>query len=113
MLQQSEKEFPGDCNPPARLATAYYNLKKYDDALAASDRAMAMAMADGPRKLLYYDTRINIYTDMGNPVAAKQTLEEALAFAQALPEGQRSEARIASLKKRLEKMNQTSSAVTK
>ena len=110
MLQLSEREFPDDCNPPARLATAYLNMKAYDQALAASDRAMVKPMANGPRKLLYYDTRINIYSGMGNAGLAKKTLEEAIAFAQALPEGQRSEARIAGLKKRLEKMNQASSA---
>ena len=110
MLQLSEQEFPDDCNPPARLATAYLNMKHYDEALAASDRAMRKPMADGPRKLLYYDTRISIYTGMGNAAAAKQTLEAAIAFAQGLPEGQRSESRIASLKKRLDKLNQTSSA---
>jgi tetratricopeptide (TPR) repeat protein len=109
MLQLSEKEFPDDCNPPARLATAYFNMKKYDEALAASDRAMAKPMADGPRKLLYFDTRVSIYAGMGNSTAAKKTLEAAIAFAQGLPEGQRSETRIASMKKKLEKMNQTSS----
>ena len=108
MLQLSEKEFPNDCNPPARLATAYLNLKQYDDALAASDRAMALPMADGPRKLLYYQTRVDIYTGKGDVAAAKKTMEAAIAFAQGLPEGQRSEKRIASLKAKLEKMTQTS-----
>jgi thioredoxin-like negative regulator of GroEL len=109
MLELSQKEFPNDCNPPARLAIAYYNMKEYDKALAASDKAMAMPMADGPRKLLYYDNRINIYTGMGNSSLAKKTLEDEIAFASALPDGQRSEKRIEGLKKRLEKMNQTSS----
>ncbi len=110
MLQLSEKEFPTDCNPPARLATAYLKLKRYDDALAASDRAMALPMSDGPRKLLYYQTRIDIYTAKGDAASAKKTLEAAIAFAQGLPEGQRSEKRIASLKAKLEKLTQTSSA---
>ena len=110
MLQLSEKEFPADCNPPARLATAYLNLKRYDEALAASDRAMALPMADGPRKLLYYRTRVDIYTGKGDRIAAKKTLEDAIGFAQGLPEGQRNEKSIASLKAKLEKLTQTSSA---
>src|SRR5207247_4887944 len=93
MLQQSEKAFPDDCNPPARLAVAYLNLKRYDEALAANDRAMAKPMADGPRRLLYFQTRVDILTGKGDHPAAKKTLEQAIAYAQALPEGQRSDAR--------------------
>ena len=86
MLQLSEKEFPEDCNPPARLATAYLKLKRYDEALAASDRAMAKPMADGPRRLLYFNTRIDILTGKGDTVAAKKTLEQEIVYAQALPQ---------------------------
>jgi tetratricopeptide (TPR) repeat protein len=110
MLQLSEKEFPEDCNPPARLATAYLKLKRYDDALAASDRAMAKPMADGPRRLLYYQTRIDILTGKGDTAAAKKTLEQEIVYAQALPAAQVSPERIAGLKKKLEKMGQTTSA---
>jgi tetratricopeptide (TPR) repeat protein len=110
MLQQSEKEFPDDCNPPARLAIAYLNMKKYDEALAASDRAMAKPMAEGPRRLLYFQNRIDIYTGKGDSASAKKTLEQEIAYAQALPEAQISKARIDGLKKKLEKLSQTSSA---
>lgn len=110
MLQQSEKEFPDDCNPPARLAAAYLNLKRYDDALAANDRALAKPMADGPRRLLYFQTRVDILSGKGDHATAKKTLEQAIAYAQGLPEGQRSDASIARLKKKLEKLGQTSSA---
>ena len=58
MLEQSERDFPDDYNPPARLALAYGAMKKYDEALAASDRAMARAY--GPRKLVVYRTRVDI-----------------------------------------------------
>ena len=37
MLEASERDFPGDYNPPARLAVAYRALKDYPLALAASD----------------------------------------------------------------------------
>jgi hypothetical protein len=40
MLQASEADLPGDYNPPARLALAYLRMKKLDEALASSDRAL-------------------------------------------------------------------------
>ena len=40
--------------------------------------------------------------DKGDPASARKTIEEALRVAESLPEGQRSERTIASLKKKLE-----------
>lgn len=100
MLLASEKALPNDYNPPARLAVAYQAMQRWDDALAASDRALAKAY--GPRKLRIYQTRADILTARGDPAAARQTLEEALRTAESFPEGQRSEATIASLKKKLD-----------
>ncbi|HEX6096359.1 MAG TPA: tetratricopeptide repeat protein [Thermoanaerobaculia bacterium] len=102
MLEQSERDFPDDYNPPARLAYAYKEMKQYDLALAASDRALARVY--GPRKLAVYSVRADIYVAKGDPKAAKETLAEAIAFAKSLPEGQRSEGRIAGLEKRLASM---------
>ncbi len=100
MLQASERDLPGDYNPPQRLATAYKAMSRWDDALAASDRAMALAY--GPRKLLVYTTRADIYAGKGDADLARRTMEEAIAFARALPEEQRSPARLASLQKKLD-----------
>jgi tetratricopeptide (TPR) repeat protein len=100
MLQASERDLPDDYNPPARLAVAYRAMKKYDEALAASDRALAKAY--GPRKLGILQTRADIYKEKGDAVAARKTMEEAVELAESLPEGQRSEKAIASLKKKLE-----------
>ncbi len=99
-LLASEKDFPDDYNPPQRLALAYAAAKKYDEALAASDRAMARAY--GPRKLVVYRTRVDILTKKGDPAAAKKTLGEMLAYAEALPAEQRSERSIAAIRKQLE-----------
>ena len=99
MLTASERDLPGDYNPPARLATAYRALKRWDDALAASDRAMARAY--GPRKLLLYQVRSDVYVGRADSTAARRTLEEAVAYADALPPGQRSESTLAALRKRL------------
>ena len=100
MLQASERDLPGDYNPPARLAAAYRAMKNYDEALAASDRALAKAY--GPRKLGILQTRADIYKEKGDTAGSHRTLEEAVRLAESLPEGQRSEKTIASLRKKLE-----------
>jgi tetratricopeptide (TPR) repeat protein len=102
MLEESERDFPNDYNPPARLAVAYKEMKRWDDALLAADRAMARVY--GPRKLRVYAVRADSYAGKGDAAAAKRTTQEALAFAESLPLGQRSETSIASLRKRLQTM---------
>jgi len=104
MLEQSARDFPDDYNPPARLALAYKALKRWDQALAASD--IALSKAYGPRKLTFYTARSDMYLGKGDTAAAIGTLEEALAYAQGLPEGQRSKATIASLQKKIDKLKQ-------
>jgi tetratricopeptide (TPR) repeat protein len=104
MLRASERDLPDDYNPPARLALAYKAMKKYDEALAASDRALAKAY--GPRKLGILQTRADIYKEKGDSAAARKTIEEAVKVAESLPEGQRSERTIASIKKKLETLPQ-------
>src|SRR4029079_3778804 len=81
MLEQSEKEFPDDYNPSARLEAAYLNINECNKALAANDRAMAKAY--GPRKLRIYMTRADIYAGKGDTESAKKTLEEAIHYADA------------------------------
>jgi tetratricopeptide (TPR) repeat protein len=103
MLEASERDLPDDYNPPARLAVAFNAMKRYDEALAASDRALARAY--GPRKIGILRTRADIYAAMGNPGAARETLEETVRYAESLPAGQRSDKTIAALKKKLEAMN--------
>jgi len=100
MLEQSEKDFPDDYNPPARLALVYKDLKSYPAALAASDRALARVY--GPRRIRVLSVRVEIYEGMGDAAAARRTLEEMVRFAEALPAGQRSDTQIAALKKQLD-----------
>src|SRR5947209_444957 len=99
MLEQSEKDFPNDYNPPARLAIAYKAMNRFDDALKASDRAMARVY--GPRKITVLRTRYDIYVAKGDKEMAKKTLEEAVRYAKSLPKEQVSKAMIESLEKRL------------
>lgn len=102
MLQASERDLPADYNPPARLAIAYRAMKRYDEALAASDRALAKAY--GPRKLGILQTRADVYKEKGDTAAARRTIEQAVELAESLPEGQRSDRTIAALKKKLESL---------
>ena len=99
-LEASERDFPDDYNPPARLAVAWQELKRWDEALAASDRALAKVY--GPRKLRVYRTRADIQAARGDTAAAIVTVEEAIAAAEALPPEQRSLSTIAGLRKKLE-----------
>ncbi|MFI5180417.1 MAG: hypothetical protein ACHQPI_03405 [Thermoanaerobaculia bacterium] len=99
-LLASEEDFPDDYNPPQRLALAYGAMKKYDEALAASDRAMALSY--GPRKLVVFRTRVDLLKKKGDSETATKTLQEMLAYAEALPAEQRSDRTIAAIRKQLE-----------
>ena len=83
MLQASEKALPNDYNPPARLAVAYNAMKQWDNALAAADRALAKAY--GPRALRSYQARSDAFAGKGDMAAARKTLDDAIAYASALP----------------------------
>lgn len=83
VLQQSERDFPDDYNPPARLASAYLSMKRYDDALDALNRAFARAY--GPRKLRLWSLKADILEAAGDVVGASAALREALAFARGSP----------------------------
>ena len=99
MLEQSERDFPDDYNPPSRLAFAYKAMKEYDKALAASDRALELAY--GPRKILILRQRADIYAAKGDKESAKKTVSEAIAYAKSLPPEQVRSRTIAALEKML------------
>jgi len=94
------RDLPGDYNPPARLAAAYRALKRWDEALAASDRAMAPRLRT--RKLNFYEVRADIFQGRGDPDGARRTLADAIRYAEALPQEQRSATRIAALHHKLD-----------
>ena len=104
MLEQTERDFPDDYNPTARLAAAYKAMGDYDKALAASDRAMKKVY--GPRKLQVYRTRADIFIAKKDTEAARKTIQEAIAYAKSLPVGQRSDRSIAALEKKLTEITQ-------
>jgi predicted Zn-dependent protease len=102
ILERSEKELPGDYNPPARLALAYGEVGRYDDALAAADRALQLVY--GPRKIRVYSTKAGILEKKGDKDGAKAALTEALRYAEGLPKAQVSARGIEALKARLAKL---------
>ena len=104
MLEASEKDFPEDYNPPARLAAAYQAMKEWDKALAAADRALLRIY--GPRKLRVLEIKTDALKGKGDLAGARRTMEEAVAFAEALPPGQRSDARVAALRKKLDSLRE-------
>jgi tetratricopeptide (TPR) repeat protein len=83
MLEASARDFPRDYNPPARLGAAYLAMGRYDDAIAALDRALRLVY--GPRKLRIYSTLADVYAKKGDREGAKRSLREALAFANTVP----------------------------
>lgn len=103
MLQQSERDFPNDYNPPYRLSIAYTDLKRYDDAVAASDRALQHAY--GPRKILILRARSDLMVAKGDHAGAVAALEEAIRTEQSFPEEQRSPARLQALQKKLDSLS--------
>ena len=98
-IEASERELLGDYNPPARLAIVLREMGRYDEALAASDRALAKVY--GPRKLTLLDARATILEKKGDRAGAKATLEEALAYVATLPEAQKRKGMIARIEKHL------------
>jgi len=102
MLEQTEREFPTDYVPPLSLSRVYSAVHKYDEALAASDRALARV--SGAARTMVLDLRSDLYTARGDKALAAQTLREAIAFSESLPPGQHDQKLIDSLKKKLEKM---------
>jgi tetratricopeptide (TPR) repeat protein len=83
MLEASARDFPDDYNPPARLGRAYFDLKRYDDAIAAIDRAIGLAY--GPRKLRLWALEADVEEAKGDPVGARRALTSAVNFAKTIP----------------------------
>jgi hypothetical protein len=61
-----------------------------------------MALAYGPRKLNFYETRADIFKGRGDLESARRTLAEAIRYAEGLPPEQQSAVRIAALHRKLD-----------
>jgi tetratricopeptide (TPR) repeat protein len=83
MLELSEREFPEDYNPPARLAIAYLEMKRYGEGLAAVQRALSRAY--GPRKLRLWSLQADLCEAKGDRAGAARALRDARDYARSLP----------------------------
>jgi tetratricopeptide (TPR) repeat protein len=101
-LLASEKSLPDDYNAPARLAIAYKELGRFDEALAAVERARKKVY--GPRRLRVEETAAEILVKKGEVQAARQVLDAALQFSQTLPKTPRTDKAIERLKKKRDKL---------
>ncbi len=99
MLEESERDAPGDYNPPARLASAYLAMKQYDAALTASKRALDRAY--GPRKLRLWSLQADILLAQGDTAGARASLRAAVAFAHGVPLTAGYPKQLAAIEKRL------------
>lgn len=79
MLRESERDFPDDYNPPARLATVYLAMGAYDESLGAVRRALDRAY--GPRKLRLWSLEADVYEAKGDRSSERDALRAALDFA--------------------------------
>jgi thioredoxin-like negative regulator of GroEL len=82
MLEASARDRPDDYNPHARMARALFEMKRWDDAVAEADRALALAY--GPRKLKIHLLKADILAAKKDGAAEKAALEQALADARGL-----------------------------
>jgi tetratricopeptide (TPR) repeat protein len=99
MLASSEHDFPGDYNPPARIAKVDLELGRYEDGLAAIGRALSRGY--GPRKVRLYLLEADLLEARGDKSGAALTLHEARAYAERLPPADRPTQAIAEVEKRL------------
>jgi len=86
MLEKREQQLPDSFEPPARLASVLADLKRWKEALAAIDRALAHAY--GPRALRYLALKARIQHALGNRKGRLAALETEVKGYKALARGQ-------------------------
>jgi tetratricopeptide (TPR) repeat protein len=99
LAARRERALPDNYNPPHYLAKADKALGRYDDGLAALERALRLAY--GPRRILLLSLKADLLLGAGRKDEARQVVVEQLAQYRALPESQRSAAREKQVEKRL------------
>jgi tetratricopeptide (TPR) repeat protein len=105
MLASSEHDFPSDYNPPARLAKVDLELKRYDDGVAAIERALSRGY--GPRKVRLYLLKADLLAAKGDKLGAVETLREAQTYATQLPLADQPTQSLAEVEKRLATLEAT------
>ncbi len=99
LLEQREREMPKNYDPPPRLASVFFKTGRFEEALAANGRALALSY--GPRRLAYLKLRADIQSKLGDRKGQIATLREEVSGYEALAQGQRNEAGLADARRRL------------
>lgn len=82
-LRLSEQQLPTDFNPSARLAVALRDLGRYDEALAAADRALTKNR-EGPRRVCLFRTKATVLQKKGDVAGQIKAANDGLAYAKSL-----------------------------
>ena len=99
MLALSERDFPHDYNPPARIAKVDLELRRYEEGLAAIERALERGY--GPRKMRFYLLKADLLAARGDKPGVVETLRQAKAYAATLPPSDKPTPALAEVEKRL------------
>jgi tetratricopeptide (TPR) repeat protein len=99
LLTARERALPDDYNPPHYLARVYRDLKRFDEGLAAVERALEKL--EGPRRAGILGVKVDLLSGLDRRDEARLALEAQLAAYRALPEGQKQPSREASVAARL------------
>jgi tetratricopeptide (TPR) repeat protein len=87
VLEKLESELPNEYDPPHRLAYIYLKLGRYDEALAAANRALSRVY--GPRKARVQAQVAEIHAARGDHASEIAARKAVVAIYEALPEGQK------------------------
>jgi thiol-disulfide isomerase/thioredoxin len=98
-LEARERALPRDYNPPHYLSRVYKALKRWDEGLAAIERAIGRAY--GPRKISMLGLKADLFEGAGKRAQAIEAVKQQLELYRALPTGQRREASEAQASQRL------------
>lgn len=102
VLEKSMADLPREYDPPYRLAWIHLQLDEHEKALAAADKALALAY--GPRKGQVLRMIASIHKARGDKDAERAARAQVVAHYESLPEGQKSESAIAQAREELAAM---------
>jgi tetratricopeptide (TPR) repeat protein len=84
-IQRAERELPNEYMPPRTAVSVYSQMGRFDDAMNACGRALALA--DGDPKLRTYLMCGGIIAKKGDKPAAKKMYDDGIAYGRTLPAG--------------------------
>jgi thiol-disulfide isomerase/thioredoxin/tetratricopeptide (TPR) repeat protein len=104
LATERERELPDNYNPPHYRAKALKALGRWEEGLAAIERALTLAY--GPRRIGLLTLEADLLLSAGRAADGRRTLEEQLSAYRALPAGQRQPAAEARVEQRLREVSE-------